>query len=128
LKYSDFDNRKFARHTDVDPPVTATIEDMCPEEDQVTKKKQLVVYFPEDQFRFAVGLNKTRREALAEITGSDDPMDAIGVIVELFNDITIRNPRTGEVGSIGIRRPGSGKKSPGEAIDFEKKKRKGEKK
>jgi hypothetical protein len=31
-------------------------------------------------------------------------MDAIGVRVQLYNDPTVRNPQTGEYGSVRIRR------------------------
>jgi hypothetical protein len=105
MKYSDFDNRKYANWKDVVTTVVATVEEVRVEVMPRTKDRQLVLFFPEDQFRYAVILNKTRREALARITGSDDPEDAVGVTIELFNDSSVRNPQTGEYGSIAIRRP-----------------------
>jgi hypothetical protein len=125
MKWSDFDDRTLANHFDVRVPVTATISKIGPEKMPRDGKTQLVIRFPEDQFRFGVQLNKTRREALREITGSDDPDDAVGVTVELYEDMTVRNPSDGSMGGIGIRRP------PTEGIDFglkPKLKRKGEKK
>jgi len=106
MKYDDFDNRIYAKWTDVVTPVQATIVDMRVEEMPRTKKKELVAYFPEEQFRFGVPLSaKVNRRALAKITGSEDPMDAIGTTVELFNDPTQRNAQTGEYGAVRIRAP-----------------------
>jgi hypothetical protein len=106
MKYDDFDNRIYAKWTDVVTPVVATIEDICVEEMPRTKKEELVAHFPEEQFRFRVILSaKVNRRALAKITGSEDPMDAIGTTVELFNDPTQRNPQTGEYGAVRIRAP-----------------------
>src|SRR5262249_58139373 len=96
MKYSDFDKRKYAKWTDVVTPVVATVTDMRVEEMPRTREKALVIYFPEEQFRFGVPLTaKANREALAEITGSENPIDAIGTTLELFNDPTQRNPQTG---------------------------------
>lgn len=106
MKYSDFDKRKYAKWTDVVTPVVATVTDMRVEEMPRTREKALVIYFPEEQFRFGVPLTaKANREALAEITGSENPMDAIGTTLELFNDPTQRNPQTGEYGAVRIRAP-----------------------
>jgi hypothetical protein len=106
MSYDDFDNRTYAKWTDVVTPVVATIEDMRVEEMPRTKEKVLVAYFPEEQFRFGVPLRaKVNREALARITGSRDPMDAIGTAVELFNDSNVRNPQTGEFGAVRFRAP-----------------------
>ena len=104
MKYSDFDKRTYAKWTDVTTPVVAMIEELRIEEMSQTKEQRLVAYFPKEQFRYGVPLNKTNRDALRLITGSDDPQDAVGTLVELYNDPTIRNPRTGEYGSVRIRR------------------------
>jgi hypothetical protein len=109
MSYDDFDKRIYAKGTDVVPPVVATIEDISVAEMPRTKEKQLVAWFPKEQFRFGVILSaKVNREALARITGSRDPMDAIGTTVELFNDPTVRNPQTGEFGAVRIRAPRNG--------------------
>jgi hypothetical protein len=105
MKWSDFDDRTLANHQDVRIPVTATINKIGPEKMPSDGKVQLVIRFPEDQFRFGVQLNKTRREALRAITGSDDPNSVIGLTVELYEDMTVRNPKDGSMGGIGIRRP-----------------------
>jgi hypothetical protein len=108
-KYSDFDNRKYGKGKDVVTPVQATVEDMSVDEMPQTKEKALVAWFPEEQFRYGVPLTaRVNREALARIAGSEDPMDAIGVTIELYNDSTVRNPRTGEYGALRIRAPRSG--------------------
>jgi hypothetical protein len=105
-KYSDFDHRKFGNGKDVVTPVQATVEDMRLEEMPQTKEKALVAWFPEEQFRYGVPLTaKINREALARIAGSEDPMDAIGITIELYNDPTVRNPRTGDYGALRIRAP-----------------------
>jgi hypothetical protein len=103
MKYDDFDERKYAKWTDVMTPVVATIVDMCKEKMPRDGKMKLVAYFPEEEFRFDVVLCKTTRRALAQITGSEDPMDAIGTTVELFNDSSVRNPQTREYGAVRIR-------------------------
>jgi hypothetical protein len=109
VKYDEFDKRMYAKWTDVVTPVQATIEDMRVEEMPRTKTKELVAWFPEEQFRFGVPLTaKVNRRALAKITGSEDPMDAIGTTVELYNDPTVRNPQTGEYGAVRIRIPRNG--------------------
>ena len=109
MRYDDFDNRIYAKWTDVVTPVRATVEEMRVEEMPRTKKKELVAYFPEEQFRFGVPLTaKANRRALAKITGSEDPMDAVGATVELYNDPTVRNPQTGECGAVRIRAPRNG--------------------
>jgi hypothetical protein len=108
-KYSDFDNRNYANWKDVITPVVATIQDMRVEEMPQTKKNELVAYFPEEQFRYGVPLTaKINREALAKIAGSEDAADAVGVTVEMYNDPTVRNPRTGEYGALRIRAPRNG--------------------
>jgi hypothetical protein len=104
MKYSDFDERKYAKWTDVVSPVVATIVDVCKEVMPRDGKTKLVIYFTEEEFRFGVVLCKATRQALAQITGSEDPMDAIGTTVELYNDSTVRNPTTGEYGAVRIRR------------------------
>jgi hypothetical protein len=120
MKWSDYDQRTLANHQDVHTPVTATISKIGPEPMPRDGKIQLVIRFPENQFRFGVQLNKTRREALRDIVGSDDPDDAVGTTIELYEDMTVRNPSDGSMGGIGIRRP------PTNAIDFgPKPKRKG---
>jgi hypothetical protein len=69
MKYDDFDNRTYAKWTDVVTPVVATIADMRVEEMPRTKKKELVAYFPEEQFRFGLPITaKVNRRALAMIT------------------------------------------------------------
>jgi hypothetical protein len=122
MTYDDFDNRIYAKWTDVLKPIVATIEEVRFEEmpnaeiDKRTGKKKLtiVLYFPEEQFRFGVALSaKVNRRALAAITGSEDPMDAVGTTVELFNDPTVRNPQTGEYGSVRIRQaPAPARETP----------------
>jgi len=106
MKYDDFDNRMYAKWSDVVPPVQAIIEAVRVEEMSRTKDNVLVVWFPKDQFRYGVPLTaKCNRRALAAITGSENPMDAIGVTVELYADMTVRNPQTGELGALRIRAP-----------------------
>ena len=108
-KYSDFDNRKYGKWKDVVTPVRATVEDMSVDEMPQTKEKTLVAWFPEEQFRYGVPLTaRVNRETLARIAGSEDPMDAIGITIELYNDPTVRNPRTGEYGALRIRAPRNG--------------------
>jgi hypothetical protein len=80
------------------------VEEIRVEEMPRSKDQQLVAYFPEEQFRYGVVLNKTNRDALRQITGSDDPQDAVGTWVELYNDPAVRNPQTGEYGAVRIRR------------------------
>jgi hypothetical protein len=104
MKYEDFDNRIYANWKDVVTPVVATVEEVRVEEMPRDKKKALVLYFPEEQFRFGVALTaKENRESLAQITRSRNPMDAIGTTLELYNNPTVRNPRTGEYGALRIR-------------------------
>jgi hypothetical protein len=120
MKWSDFDDRTLANHFDVRIPVKATINKIGPEKMPRDGKTALVIRFPEEQFRFGVQLNKTRREALRKIVGSENANDAIGVTVELFEDMTVRNPSDGSMGGIGIRAPSNN------GIDFSPKlKRKG---
>jgi hypothetical protein len=124
-KWSDYDQRTLANHQDVRIPVTATINKIGPEPMPRDGKIQLVIRFPEHEFRFGVQLNKTRRDALRDIVGSDNPDNAVGVTIELYEDMTVRNPSDGSMGGIGIRRPST----QGRAIDFgEKPKPKGAKK
>jgi hypothetical protein len=104
MRWSDYDNREFARPSDAEPPVVTKVASIVEEPSKFVEGMELVATFPD--FR-KVRLNKTRREALREICGSDDPQGAIGVAVEIFNDTTVRNPRNGEVGSLAFRRPGS---------------------
>ena len=80
------------------------VEEIRVEEMPRSKDQQLVAYFPEEQFRYGVVLNKTNRDALRQITGSDDPQDAVGTWVELYNDPAVRNPQTDEYGAVRIRR------------------------
>src|SRR5215469_9571556 len=76
MAYDDFDNRNYAKWTDVVNPVVATIEEVRFEEmpnakiNKRTGEKQLtiVLYFTEEQFRFGVPLSaKVNRRALASI-------------------------------------------------------------
>jgi hypothetical protein len=112
MKYSDFDSRTYAKWSDVVRPIVATIQKIRVEEMPRTKEQRLVVYFSETQFRYGVPLNKTNRDVLRQITESDSPEAATGVTVELYNDPTIRNPRTGEYGAVRIRLPAKHKQAP----------------
>jgi hypothetical protein len=102
-RYSDYDKRKYAKWTDVTTPVNATIIDMCDETMPRNGEVKLVAYFPEEEFRFAVILNQENRKALAQITGSENPIDAMRTRVQLYNNPTVKNPQTGEYGAVRIR-------------------------
>jgi hypothetical protein len=114
-KYDDFDNRMYANWKDVVVPVRATINEVSYEEMPRTKKTVPVFRFPKEQFRFAVALTaRVNRRAMAEITGREDPEDAVGHTIELYNDPTQRNPQTGEYGALRIRKPGPNGSNSGE--------------
>ena len=50
-------------------------------------------------------MNATNCELLEDITGSDNPDDWSGPVIELFNDHTVRGPN-GEKGGIRVRPAG----------------------
>jgi hypothetical protein len=113
-KWSDYDNRTWAKGSDFTKPLQLTPDEIREEEmpnakvDPRTGRKQLtpVLYFPPGQFRYGVVLTaKVNRDAIRDITGSDNIEDAIGVTFEFWNDLNERNPRTGEPGAIRIRQP-----------------------
>jgi hypothetical protein len=74
----------YANWKDVVVPVRATVNEVSYEEMPRTKKTVPVLRFPKEQFRFAVALTaKVNRRAMAKITGSEDPEDAVGHTIEL---------------------------------------------
>ncbi|HEU5247999.1 MAG TPA: hypothetical protein VFU09_12995 [Candidatus Udaeobacter sp.] len=108
MTYGDFDKRLYAKWSDVVPSVIATVEAVRVEEMPKTKDEAIVLWFPKEEFRYGVPLTaKCNREAMEKITGSKDPMDAVGVTIEMFADMAVPNPRTGERGALRIRAPQS---------------------
>jgi hypothetical protein len=112
MKYDDFDNRNYAKWSDFVPPRVLTVEEVRVEEMPRDKRQVPVLWFPEDEFKYGVPLTaKINRRSMASITGSEDPMDAVGVTAEFYADMTVPNPRTGEMGAVRIRKP-TGKTKP----------------
>jgi hypothetical protein len=108
MTYGDFDNRLYAKWSDFDPPRQLKVEAVRVEEMPKTKKNEIVLWFDPEEFKYGVALTaKCNRDAMIAITGSIDPMDAIGVTIELYADMTVRNPQTGEMGAVRIRAPGA---------------------
>jgi hypothetical protein len=102
MRYSDFDNRSYARGSDFAEPFTAPVKEMRIEEMPRSKDHKLVMYL--EGFKYGIVLSaQVNRDAFVEITGSQDPMDAVGVTVTVYCDLSVRNPQTGEPGSIRIR-------------------------
>jgi hypothetical protein len=108
--HSYYGNRSYFKATDFPKPRILVTEMFREETTQYSplnrwgkQKPKLVAYFVGEEM--GIVMSGPNCKVMEELTGSPYADDWVGVQIEVFNDLSVRNPRTGEYGAIRFRRP-----------------------
>src|SRR5258708_653968 len=118
MKVSDLSKSRFLKKEDVDPPIDVTVTAVTHENVAMQGEKPDMVYVLWlKEVEKGLILNVTNGQFLEAITGSEYGDKWIGHKIQLWNDQSVRNPRTGKIGGVRIRRVGGHAADPTEEIN-----------
>ena len=105
MKASKFFSGNYVKAADLPRPVDVVIakvlEEKVEDRDSGREEPKMVVYF-QGKERGLI-LNKTNADTLTAMAGSDESDSWIGLPIQLFNDLSVANPKTGQRGGVRIR-------------------------